>query len=199
MQERQARPPGVPFAAIFVRDCVILYVQRMKSLLTMWRQTALVLARCTRSLAHHPRLHHGRIQAAWASNAVHLSGASSRFAPRTGEVQFRACFHDDFEGPSRTRFASQGEGFSRHGERLWEEERTASSYGGMLSTFYATRSNLDRKLREVLAQGMCVCTYLCIVCVCVCVVCACSVHVLRMCTCVRCMCVCMCVCILTCV
>ena len=183
LQERQARPPGSPFAAIFVRDCVILYVQRMKSLLTMWRQTALVLARCTRSLAHHPRLHHGRIQAAWASNAVHLSRASSRFAPRTGEVQFRACFHDGFDGPSRTRFASQGEGFSRHGERLWEEERTASSYGGMLSTFYATRSNLDRKLREVLAQGMCVCVLICVLCVCVCVytcacvVCACSMHV----------------------
>ena len=83
-----------------------------------------------------------------------LNGVSSRFAPPSGELQLRALFHDDLEVASRTHFASRGEGFSRYRERHLEEERTVSSYGGMLSTFFATRPNLERRLQDVLAQGI---------------------------------------------
>lgn len=65
----------------------------------------------------------------------------------------RAFSYDVAEGTSGTLFASQGEGFSRYGEKHLEEERSASSYGGMLSTFFATRANLERRLQEVLSQG----------------------------------------------
>lgn len=131
----------------------------------MWRQTAVTLARCTRSILHRPGLLHGRRQAVWSANAVHLNGTSSRLSPQTSEVQCRM-FHDESEGASRARLAGQGEGFSRYRERRWEEDRTASSYGGMLNTFYATRPNLERKLIDLLAQG--VCTYM-RVCDCLCV------------------------------
>ena len=128
----------------------------------MWRQTALTLARCTRATLHHARLIHGRRQAIWTPNALHLNETPSRLSPKTSVVQFRLFHDDDSEAASGARFASQGEGFSRNRERRWEEERTAASYGGMLNTFYATKPNLERSFKDLLAQGLCMCVF-CIV------------------------------------
>ena len=154
LQNRKVRKPE-PIHGHFVCDCVIFVpCSESNPGSTMWRQTALTLARCTRSILSRPGLYSGRVQAEWAPNAVLLSGSSSRFTPHSSEVRpLRAFSYDVAEGTSGTLFASQGEGFSRYGEKHLEEERSASSYGGMLSTFFATRANLERRLQEVLSQG----------------------------------------------